>query len=472
MAHIRVLRHYIHTPFLVTAIVEALVVVVSAYTGYFTRFGQFPLLFEHLPFALTFSLVVVFCIISMGAYEARLREGLLGVLLRTAVAVFLLGTFIMAVVIFFVPSLAQARGVLVFSSIEAFVLIAFVRWGSSNLLGEDFLKVKILLLGSGNRAIKVASRMRRQSDRRAFILHGFLQQANTLDLVSEFGMRVLPYPTDTTLLEYCQAQGIDEIVVATDDRRADTSGTPTPFEDLLECRLSGIDVCEVQNFIEREASKIDVDLLQRSWLVYSDGFVTNFYQAVIKRLFDLVVASALVLVFMPVWVLTALVVGVGSRFKKPILYWQDRVGKNGAVIRVPKFRTMRVDAEESGAVWADHDDPRTTRIGRLLRKTHMDELPQLFSVIKGDMSMVGPRPERPVFVEHLSQQIPFYAQRHRMKPGLTGWAQLCFPYGASVEDSKEKLQYDLYYLKNHSIFLDVIILVQTIELVLVGEGSR
>jgi lipopolysaccharide/colanic/teichoic acid biosynthesis glycosyltransferase len=155
-----------------------------------------------------------------------------------------------------------------------------------------------------------------------------------------------------------------------------------------------------------------------------------------------------------------------------VLYRQDRVGLNGRKIRVIKFRTMQVDAEESGAVWADHDDPRVTPVGRFLRKSRIDELPQLINVLKGEMSMVGPRPERPVFVDHLSAQLPFYDQRHRIKPGITGWAQLCHPYGASVADAKEKLQYDLYYLKNHSILLDLIILMQTVEVVLVGEGAR
>jgi sugar transferase (PEP-CTERM system associated) len=240
----------------------------------------------------------------------------------------------------------------------------------------------------------------------------------------------------------------------------------------MECRVSGVDVCEVQNFIEREACKIDVDLLQRSWLVYSDGFVTNWYRALVKRSFDIVVASLLLIAFTPVMLICVLAILVCDKFRGPVFYRQQRMGKEGKLFTVIKFRTMQVNAEESGAMWAEYNDPRTTRVGAFLRRAHLDELPQLINVLKGDMSMVGPRPERPVFVDFLTREVPYYAERHRMKPGITGWAQLCYPYGASIEDAKEKLQYDLYYVKNHSILLDMIILLQTVEVVLVGEGAR
>jgi len=471
VAHVRILRHYIHTPLLITAAMEFLVLLCAAYTGYLTRFGMLPEFSAHLPFALSFAAVQLFFMASMGVHEARIREGFLGETLRTAVAIFLLGTLGMAIVLFFAKDLIQARGVLLFASLEAFIFIILIRMVPSKLFGQDFLKARVVVLGTAQRAVKIASRMRRRSDCRAFLLAGFLQQEGSEDLVSQYGAKVLPYPA-YGLLEYCRENQIDQIVVAADERRAESSNTPVPFEELMECRLSGVSVCEVQNFIEREACKIDVDLLQRSWLVYSDGFITNWLRAATKRTFDIAAAIILLVLFAPILLLVAVAVLAADKFRGPVLYRQDRVGLNGERITVAKFRTMRVDAEESGAVWADHNDPRTTRIGGFLRKTHMDELPQLFSVLKGDMSMVGPRPERPVFVEYLSQHIPYYAQRHRIKPGLTGWAQLCYPYGASVEDSKEKLQYDLYYLKNHSILLDLIILLQTVEVVLVGEGAR
>lgn len=225
-------------------------------------------------------------------------------------------------------------------------------------------------------------------------------------------------------------------------------------------------------FIERESGKVDVDLLHPSWVIFSDGFVGNTFSDITKRGFDIAAASLLLFLVWPIMAITAFLIGISSRFRDPVLYSQERVGLNGENFEVMKFRSMRTDAEKGGAVWAKQDDPRVTRIGAVIRKTRIDELPQLFNVLKGDMSFVGPRPERPVFVNELSEQINFYAERHRVKPGITGWAQLCYPYGASVDDSREKLQYDLYYLKNQSILLDLIILLQTVKVVLVGEGAR
>ena len=231
-------------------------------------------------------------------------------------------------------------------------------------------------------------------------------------------------------------------------------------------------MCEIQDFVEREVGKLDTDLLRRSWLVFSEGFTTNLFRAGTKRIFDICVAVALAIVFVPVMLLTALTIKLTEGWRAKLLYQQTRVGLNGRLFQVYKFRTMVEGAEESGAVWADHNDPRTTTIGNVLRKTHLDEVPQLYNVIVGDMSMVGPRPERPVFVDHLKKELTFYDERHRVKPGVTGWAQLYYPYGASIADAKEKLQYDLYYLKNHSFLLDIIIILQTVETIIVGEGAR
>ena len=470
-AHIRIFRHYIHTPFLLAALAESIAVAAAAYTGHFTRWGEFPDFSTHLPFALTFAFVLSFCMAVMGVHEARLREGYMGVLLRTAVAMFLLGTLGMAVVMYLATGISEGRGVLLFATIEAFIFVASLRWLTSQFLSEDLLKRRVLVYGTGQRALKIASRMRRRSDRRAFILVGYLQPEGVEDQVSSFAGPLLPYP-NVALAQYCLELGIDEIVVASDERRESSAQQGIPYDELMECRLSGVEVCEVQNFVEREAGKLDVDLLQRSWLVYSDGFVTGWLRATSKRSFDLIAASVLIMLSWPVMLLTAFAVYVCDRGRGPVLYRQERTGLNGELFTVMKFRTMVVDAEKSGAVWAQPDDPRITRVGSFLRKSRLDELPQLFSVLKGTMSMVGPRPERPVFVDDLSEQLPFYAQRHRIKPGITGWAQLCHPYGGTVSDAKEKLQYDLYYLKNHSVLLDLIILLQTIEVVLVGDGAR
>jgi sugar transferase (PEP-CTERM system associated) len=235
--------------------------------------------------------------------------------------------------------------------------------------------------------------------------------------------------------------------------------------------MTGITVCDVQQFIEREAQKIDIDLLRPSWIVFADGFFMTTPRAISKRTFDLAASLGLLAVTWPLMLLAALLVKLENP-RLPVLYRQKRVGLRGKPFVLLKFRSMNVVDEEDQANWTANRDPRVTRVGRIIRQTRIDELPQLINVLRNEMSLVGPRPERPVFVEDLGRKIPFYDQRHRVKPGITGWAQLCYPYGASVADAKEKLQYDLYYLKNHSLLLDLIILLQTVEVVLVGEGAR
>ena len=471
MPHIRILRHYIHTPYLVMSLIEGLLILLSAFLGHFTRFGEFPELAEQLGPASSFALILIIAMSAMGVYAARVREGYIGMMLRTAVAIFLLGTAAVAVLSYVFPALGMARGVLLFSTFEAFLLLAFWRWATGKLLSEDALKRRVLILGSGPRARNIARRMRRRSDRRAFVLAGFVNHGGE-DLVSDHGARV--FSIEGSLLDYCNENKIDEIVVASDERRIDRDPQHgLPLEDLLDCRIAGVEICDVQNFIEREACKIDVDLLQPAWMVFSDGFVISTWREFNKRSFDLFTSLLLLSVIWPVMLVTALAIWISGRMKEPVLYKQERIGLNGEPFNVLKFRSMRTDAEIDGkARWAVQNDPRVTRIGAVIRKTRIDELPQLFNVLKGDMSFVGPRPERPTFVSELAEKIPYYDQRHRVKPGITGWAQLCYPYGASEDDAKEKLQYDLYYLKNQSILLDMIILLQTVEVVLVGDGAR
>jgi sugar transferase (PEP-CTERM system associated) len=472
--HIRILRHYIHTPFLLLAAGEALIIVASMYLGHFTRFTSLPEFPHYLAGSIVFSATLVACMVAMGVYESRIREGMTGMSLRTAVSMFLLGTAAMAVISYVVPALEIGRGVLLFATIEAFILVSLFRWLVFSFTDDDTFKTRVLVLGTGRRAAKIAGRMRRRADQRAFSLLGFLDPSNNTgnELVSTYGAKLLQ--SDQPLPDYCERMDVDEIVVAMDERRRnqDASGG-LPLDDLLECRLRGIQIYDVQQFIEREAAKIDVDLLRPSWMVYSDGFIGSSWRMVTKRTFDLLASVALLLVAWPFMLLTAIGIKLEEGIRAPVLYRQTRIGLDGQIFDVIKFRSMTTDAEPSGeAVWASPDDPRVTRIGSIIRKTRIDELPQLFNVLKGDMSFVGPRPERPAFVDELTEKIPFYDERHRVKPGITGWAQLCYPYGASVEDAKEKLQYDLYYLKNHSLLLDLIILLQTVEVVLVGEGAR
>lgn len=260
---------------------------------------------------------------------------------------------------------------------------------------------------------------------------------------------------------------VDEIVIAIDDRR----GGRMPLRELLDCRVSGVLVLDMSSHFERMLGQIRIDALRAGWLIFGDGFRQGAWRSFVKRLFDLVAAVILLIVFSPLMLVTALLIFLGDG--APILYRQERVGLNGRLFNVIKFRSMRRDAESDGKPrWAMANDDRTTRVGRFIRKVRIDELPQLFCVLGGSMSMVGPRPERAFFVDQLTKEIPFYAIRHSVKPGVTGWAQVRYHYGASVEDAVQKLQYDLYYVKNHTLMLDLVVLFETVGVVVGRKGAQ
>jgi sugar transferase (PEP-CTERM system associated) len=270
------------------------------------------------------------------------------------------------------------------------------------------------------------------------------------------------------LAEYARQHAVEEIVVAMDDRRRSF-----PLKELLECRLEGIVISEQVTFLERETGKVHLELLTPSWIIFGGGFRRNGMRVHSERLFDLAASSGLLLLASPLMLLTALAIKIEDGLSAPVFYGQDRVGFAGKIFRVLKFRSMRVDAERDGkAQWATTNDNRVTALGKYLRKLRIDELPQLLNVLRGEMSFVGPRPERPQFVDKLAETIPYYRERHSVKPGITGWAQLCYPYGASEQDAVEKLQYDLFYVKNHDLVFDILILLQTVEVILLGKGAR
>ena len=270
-----------------------------------------------------------------------------------------------------------------------------------------------------------------------------------------------------TLTENAIALNVHEIVVALSERR----GGSMPLRELLDCKLSGIRVLDLASYFEKTLGQIRLDSLYAGWLIFGDGFNQGRIRTLSKRIFDIVLSLILLILALPVMAATALLIVLESGF--PVLYRQERVGLNGKLFEVIKFRSMRCDAEKDGKpVWAKSSDDRVTKVGRIIRKLRIDELPQLFSVFMGNMSLVGPRPERPFFVEQLTHEIPFYAVRHSVKPGITGWAQVCYHYGATVEDAAEKLQYDLYYVKNHSLSLDLLVLFETIGVVITGKGAH
>lgn len=273
---------------------------------------------------------------------------------------------------------------------------------------------------------------------------------------------------DAPLLELAIAREVDEIVVAADDRRG-----KLPVHDLLDCKMSGFEVLDLLTFFEKELALVKIDLLHPSWILFSPGFHMGMTGLYGKRLFDLAASVVILTLAAPIMALVALASLIESRGRDPILYTQVRVGENGKPFLLRKFRSMRADAEADGvARWASENDARITRLGAFLRKTRLDELPQVFNVLRGEMSLVGPRPERPEFVSLLAAKIPYYSERHRVEPGVTGWARLLYPYGSGEEDARRKLEYDLYYVKHAGIVLDLVILLQTVEVVLFGKGAR
>jgi sugar transferase (PEP-CTERM system associated) len=269
------------------------------------------------------------------------------------------------------------------------------------------------------------------------------------------------------LVDLVREHRISEIIVAVREQR----GGGVPMDQLLDCRIGGVPIMDLAGFYERAKAEVPVDSLKTSWLVYGDGFVQGRLRQASKRVFDVVSSAVLLTLASPVMVLTALAIRLDS--PGPILYRQERVGLAGKGFSCIKFRSMRTDAEKDGvARWATKNDSRITRVGAFIRKTRIDELPQLFSVLHGEMSMVGPRPERPSFVAQLREQIPYYDLRHTVKPGLTGWAQVRYAYGASLEDARKKHQFDLYYVKNNSVLLDLQVLIETVSVVLFREGAH
>lgn len=413
--------------------------------------------------SLIFATVIIFGIGALGAYRPHLRTTMLGQLARQAVA-FTLGGIALALGYYVVPQAYVGRGVLGIALLLGFVALAAFRALFMRLVDVQAFKRRVLILGAGSRAAQIHGLMRRRSDRRSFNIVGYVRCPNESVMVPDN----LVLFQNTSLHELVTREQVDEVVVGVDDRRG-----ALPMDDLLECRQSGVTITDLTTFFERESGRVQLSLLDPSWLVFSRGFHATPVHRLSKRCFDLVAAATLLLLCWPLMLLVALAIRLESGPGQPILYRQERVGEHGRTFWLYKFRSMCTDAERDGvARWASKDDDRVTRVGRISRKLRFDELPQLWNVLKGEMSIVGPRPERPQFVANLATKFRFYGLRHSLKPGLAGWAQLSYPYGASEADAAEKLKYDLFYVKNHNLLLDMVILIETVEVVLFGRGAR
>jgi sugar transferase (PEP-CTERM system associated) len=368
----------------------------------------------------------------------------------------------LALMFYAVPQVMIGRGVSFISLPLALLLMVAWRLAIHWVLGHPDLGERILIVGSGPFAIEIARETLGRPDA-GFRVVGFVDSDPELVGKSLINPKVIGLTSE--LRSIVKKENIDRIVVAIGDRRGQF-----PTQELLRLSLSGdVSIEESASFYERLTGRVLLDMIRPSWLIFSSrgqrARINELTRVIMHRAIALIGA----LLSFPIVIVTAILIKIDSR--GPVLYKQERVGKNGRVFTLMKFRSMRVDAEKDGPVWAKTEDERMTRVGRIIRKIRVDEIPQFWSILRGDMNFVGPRPERPHFVAQLAQEIPFYEQRHLIPPGLTGWAQIKYPYGASIEDARQKLQYDLYYIKNQSLTLDATILFETIKTILFGRGT-
>ena len=462
----RIFKHYVSRRFFFLGILEGLITFVAIYSGFLIRYTDIKVerladaFVLYLPDAMMFLSVIVVTMFALGMYQKEYAQDMKVVFIRLSTS-FILAFSVLSLIFYLFPDLKIWRSALAIAMIIAFVGIVLARYIFIRILGLARFRRRVLVLGLGDRAGRVEA-LEDQGQSNSFMCVGYLP-AND-ERISVTQSRILSGVN--SLAVFAKQHAVEEIVVAVEDRRGGL-----PVDSLLECKLNGIAVTDYPSFWEREAGRVDLDSLRPSWLIFSDGFRVGLVHSFFKRVFD-VFASVVLLVFgLPLIVVAAIAIRLES--KGPIFYRQERLGLGGQPFLLLQFRSMKVDAESSGVPqWAEQNDSRITRIGNFIRQTRIDEIPQILNVLRGDMSFVGPRPERSYFVEQLTQKIPYYFERHRVKPGITGWAQLNYSYGASIEDAKEKLKYDLNYIKNCSVFLDLIILMQTARVIVWPNGVR
>jgi sugar transferase (PEP-CTERM system associated) len=461
---LRLFKHYVPHAVLMLGLVDFALLVTAAEASWVIRAHQIDMhvdtLTTRLSPLLTFAVSLQLAMVAVGVYGIDALQSLRIAAARLLVATSL-GVILLSMMFFMLPGTTLWRSNLLYAMILSLALLMLVRALFGKFLGSEGFKRRVLVLGAGRRAERIRKLAARPGA-------GFV-------VVGHVGMNdcdpVIPTAIDRahieSLAEHAMLLNASEVVLALEERR-----NALPLNDLIRVKTKGIYVNEFSSFLERETGRVDLDSVNPSWLIFSDGFSSGQrLSSVAKRAFDLVASLLLVLATLPVVMLTAIAIKLES--KGPAFFRQERVGLYGETFGLFKLRSMRHDAEGTGgAVWAQMDDPRTTRIGKWIRKFRIDELPQSWNVLRGDMSFVGPRPERPSFVADLETKLSYYAERHMVKPGITGWAQINYPYGASLEDSRHKLEYDLYYAKNYTPFLDVLILLQTLRVILWPTGAR
>ncbi len=460
---IRLFKHYIPHSVLLLGLLDFLLLMAAGEVGWQVRAHQIGMDPGLVPLRMTpllmFAALVQTAMIAVGVYGSEALRSLRYATARLLVAVSL-GIIALSVVYFLLPGRTLWRSNLLYAMFLSMGSLVLIRLLLGGLLGTAAFRRRVLVLGAGARA----ERLRKLGEKpeSGFAIVGYIGMSSSAPVVIE----AIHRDAINNLTRYVENLGVSEVVLALEERR-----NALPLKDLLRIKTTGVHVNDFSTFMERETGRVDLDTVNPSWLIFSDGFSSGrAISSASKRLFDIAASLLLLVLTLPVIVLFAILVKLDS--KGPAFFRQTRVGLYGETFDVIKLRSMRTDAEVNGAQFAQENDPRVTRIGRLIRQLRIDELPQTWTVLTGKMSFVGPRPERPEFVASLEDELPYYAERHMVKPGITGWAQINYPYGASLEDSRHKLEYDLYYAKNYTPFLDLLILLQTLRVVLWHEGAR
>ncbi|QIQ86225.1 TIGR03013 family XrtA/PEP-CTERM system glycosyltransferase [Erythrobacter sp.] len=460
---IRLFKHYIPHAVILLGLLDLALLVVASEMAWQLRAAQIemdagPMAERWLPLLATAG-VVWLAMISVGVYGPYALRSLRFAGARLLVAISL-GIIALATIDFILPGSTFWRSTLLYAMGFAILVLVADRLLLNSFLGSSAFRRRVMVLGAGDRAQRLRELAERPES--GFAIVSYIAMGEPERVVEEAIAREAIHD----LGRFVENLGVSEVVLALQERR-----NALPLKDLLRIKTKGVHVNDFSSFMERETGRVDLDTVNPSWLIFSDGFSGGrMFSSAVKRVFDIVASSLLLLATFPIIALFALLVKLDS--KGPAFFRQERVGLYGQTFRIVKLRSMRTDAEKDGAKWAEENDPRITRLGRFIRKVRIDELPQAWSVLTGQMSFVGPRPEVPQFVDDLQEQIPFYGERHMVKPGITGWAQINYPYGASIEDSRAKLEYDLYYAKNYTPFLDLVILLQTVRVILWPEGAR
>lgn len=461
---IRLFKHYVPNAVLLLGVLDIILLVAAGEIGWTIRANQLGMtalpMSTRWPELASYAAFLEIAMIAVGVYGTEALQSLRYAMARLIVAISL-GVIGLSVLYFLIPEISFWRSNLLYAMAASIVMLIFLRMLLGKALGSQAFKRRIVVLGAGARAQRLKELSKTPGA--GFAVVGYISMSEPARVIPEAIARDAIY----NLADHVVLLNASEVVLALEERR-----NALPLKDLLRIKTTGVHVNEISTFLERETGRVDLQSVNPSWLIFSDGFSSGrMISSAFKRVFDIAASLLLLTLMLPVITLAAIAVKLES--KGPAFYRQRRVGLFGQGFDVIKIRSMRQDAEVGGkAVWAEKDDPRITRVGKFLRKSRIDELPQCWSVLKGEMSFVGPRPERPQFVEDLETKLNYYAERHMVKPGITGWAQINYPYGASIEDSRQKLEYDLYYAKNYSPFLDLLIILQTIRVVLFPEGAR